>query len=120
MQLWVLGVASPRGSKAFAQQAEQAGWHGLLVVDSQNLSGDSYVALTMAATGTSTLGLGTGVTNNATRHPAVTAGAIASIQKISEGRACLGIGRGDSALAHLGRVRPTRCTCGTCSHLRVG
>jgi 5,10-methylenetetrahydromethanopterin reductase len=104
MQLWALGVASPRGSRAYAQQAEQAGWHGMLVVDSQNLSGDSYVALTMAATGTSTLGLGTGVTNNATRHPAVTAGAIASIQKISEGRACLGIGRGDSALAHLGRA----------------
>lgn len=102
MQLWTLGVASPRGSAEFARRAEAAGWHGMLVVDSQNLSGDSYVALAMAATATSTLGLGTGVTNNATRHPAVTACAIASVQKISGGRACLGIGRGDSALAHLG------------------
>ncbi len=107
MQLWALGVASPRGSRDFAARAEQAGWHGMLVVDSQNLSGDSYVALAMAAISTSSLGLGTGVTNNATRHPAVTASAIASVQKISEGRACLGIGRGDSALAHLGRA-PTR------------
>jgi len=104
MQLWALGVASPRGSADYARQAEQAGWHGMLVVDSQNLSGDSYVALAMAATTTTTLGLGTGVTNNATRHPAVTAGAIASVQKISDGRACLGIGRGDSALAHLGNA----------------
>ena len=42
------------------------------------------------------------VCNHATRHPAVTAAAIASVQKISGGRAYLGIGRGDSALAHLG------------------
>ncbi len=107
MKLWTLGVASPRGTADYARQAEDAGWHGLLVVDSQNLSGDSYVALAMAATVTSTLGLGTGVTNNATRHPAVTAAAIASVHKISGGRACLGIGRGDSALAHLGSA-PTR------------
>jgi 5,10-methylenetetrahydromethanopterin reductase len=104
IQLWALGVASPRGSRDYAAQAEQSGWHGLLVVDSQNLSGDSYVALALAATSTSSLGLGTGVTNNATRHPAVTASAIASVQKISQGRACLGIGRGDSALAHLGNA----------------
>ena len=94
MQLWALGVASPRGTADFAAKAEQAGWDGLLVVDSQNLSGDPYVALAMAATSTSSLGLGTGVTNNATRHPAVTASAIASVQKISGGRAALGIGRG--------------------------
>ena len=43
-----------RGSRASArtaQQLEEAGWDGFLVVDSQNLSGDPYVALAMAATG---------------------------------------------------------------------
>ena len=104
MQFWTLTVSSPRGSAAYAARAENAGWHGMLVVDSQNLSGDSYVALAAAAIGTSKLGLATGVTNSVTRHPAVTAGAIASIQKLSSGRAVLGIGRGDSALAHLGRA----------------
>ncbi len=74
MEYWTLTVASPRGSAEFAQRAEAAGWDGMMVVDSQNLSGDSYVALTMAATTTNSLGLGTGVTNNVTRHPAVTAG----------------------------------------------
>ncbi len=103
MQFWTLTVSSPRGSAAYGQRAENAGWHGMLVVDSQNLSGDSYVSLA-AAIGTSSLGLATGVTNSVTRHPAVTAGAIASIQKLSSGRAVLGIGRGDSALAHLGRA----------------
>lgn len=74
----------------------------MVVVDSQNLSGDPYVALTLAATQTTRLKLGTGVTNTSTRHPAATAAAIASVHVASDGRATLGIGRGDSALAHIG------------------
>ena len=104
MQIWITGVASPRGTARVAVELEQAGWDGLLVVDSQNLSGDPYVALAMAAAATTRLGLGTGVTNSVTRHAAVTASAIVSVQRISDGRAVLGIGRGDSALAHLGRA----------------
>jgi 5,10-methylenetetrahydromethanopterin reductase len=107
MQLWTTTVASPRATARVAREREDAGWDGLLVVDSQNLSGDPYVALAMAATATKRIGLGTGVTNNVTRHAAVTACSIASIQRLSGGRAVLGIGRGDSALAHLGRA-PSR------------
>lgn len=103
MELWTTGVASPRASARTAKQLEDAGWAGFQVVDSQNLSGDPYVALAMAATTTKTLGLATGVTNTVTRHASVTACSIASIQRLSNGRAYLGIGRGDSALAHLGR-----------------
>ena len=103
MELWTTGVASPRSSARTAKQLEEAGWAGFQVVDSQNLSGDPYVALAMAATTTSRLGLATGVTNSVTRHASVTACSIASVQRISNGRAYLGIGRGDSALAHLGR-----------------
>ena len=104
MELWTTGVASPRGSARTAKQLENAGWAGFQVVDSQNLSGDPYVALALAATTTSRLGLATGVTNSVTRHASVTACSIASVQRISNGRAYLGIGRGDSALAHLGRA----------------
>lgn len=86
-----------------ARRAEERGWDGLSFVDSQNLSGDVYVAMTTAATATERLIVSTGVTNPVTRHPAVTAGAIASVQAVSAGRAVLAIGRGDSALAHLGR-----------------
>jgi len=87
-----------------ATRAEDAGFDGMVVVDSQNLAGDCYVALAMAARETERLQLATGVTNPFTRHPAVTASAIASIHVESGGRAVLGIGRGDSALAHLGRA----------------
>jgi 5,10-methylenetetrahydromethanopterin reductase len=53
---------------------------------------------------TKRIGLGTGVTNSVTRHAAATATAITSVNRVSGGRAVLGIGRGDSALAHLGRA----------------
>ena len=116
MQLWTTTVASPRATARTAREREAAGWDGMLVVNSQNLSGDPYVALAMAATATTRLSLGTGVTNNVTRHAAVTACSIASIQRLSDGRAVLGIGRGDSALAHLGRA-PSRLAPFEC-HVR--
>jgi 5,10-methylenetetrahydromethanopterin reductase len=53
---------------------------------------------------TTTLKLGTTVTNPATRHPAVTAAAAASAAVVAGDRIVVGVGRGDSALAHLGRA----------------
>lgn len=104
LDLYTLTVAAARRAGDFAARAERDGWDGMAVVDSQNLSGDAYVALTAAALRTERLGLATGVTNPVTRHPAVTASAIASVHALSNGRATLGIGRGDSSLAHLGRA----------------
>jgi 5,10-methylenetetrahydromethanopterin reductase len=103
LELWTMGFAGPRRAAGQAQRAEAEGWDGILVVDSQNLSGDPYVALAAAALATHTVRLGTGVTNPVTRHPAVTATAAASVQSLSGGRMVLGIGRGDSSLFHLGQ-----------------
>ena len=52
-------AASPRGIVALARDVEDNGWDGLAVVDSQNLSGDPYVALALAATVTDRIGLAT-------------------------------------------------------------
>src|SRR3954470_9743355 len=104
VELWTSGISLPRYAAKHAARVEAAGYDGLLLVDSQNLAGDTYVALTACALATSTLQLATGVTNPFTRHPAATAAAIASVNAESGGRAVLGIGRGDSALAHLGRA----------------
>ena len=101
-EVWTLGVGLPGFAARQAVRVEAAGWDGLAVVDSQNLSGDVYIALALAAHATERLHLATGVTNPYTRHPAVTASAIATVHAESGGRAVLGIGRGDSALAHLG------------------
>jgi 5,10-methylenetetrahydromethanopterin reductase len=57
----------------------------------------------VAAGQTTRIRLGTGVTNPFTHHAAVTAFAIATVHAVSGGRATLGIGRGDSALAHSNR-----------------
>jgi 5,10-methylenetetrahydromethanopterin reductase len=97
-----MGVSLPKLAVRQAERAEAGGWDGIAFVDSQNLAGDTYVALALAARATSRLRIATGVTNPWTRHPAVTASAIATVQAESGGRAVLGIGRGDSALAYIG------------------
>src|SRR5207245_4825809 len=86
-----------------ATMAERDGWDGLAFTDSQNLGGDVFAALAIAAQCTTTITLATGATNPATRHPAVIASAIATVHLESKGRAWPGIARGDSALAYLGR-----------------
>src|SRR5579859_7414580 len=86
-----------------ASMAERDGWDGLAFTDSQNLGGDVFAALAMAAQCTGRIRLATGATNPATRHPAVLASAIATVHVESKGRAWLGIARGDSALAYIGR-----------------
>jgi 5,10-methylenetetrahydromethanopterin reductase len=104
MELWTVMPSSPQLVVQRAKEYEEAGLAGMVVWDAQSSDGDCYVSLAAAAMATTTLKLGTGVTNPVTRHPAVTASAIASLQAISTGRAVLGIGRGDSSLAHIGRA----------------
>jgi 5,10-methylenetetrahydromethanopterin reductase len=102
LEIWTTGAGVPGLAARHAAAAEAAGYDGLALVDSQNLAGDCYVGLALAAKATNRLRLATGVTNPVTRHPAATAAAIAAVNAESGGRAVLGIGRGDSALAHLG------------------
>lgn len=111
VEFWAMGrpYAGGPDSQGFdavkqAIRAEEIGYDGIVYVDSQNRYGDTYVGMALAAHATSKVKLGTGVTNSFTRHPAVTASAIATVQVESGGRAYLGIARGDSALAHLGRA----------------
>jgi 5,10-methylenetetrahydromethanopterin reductase len=105
MAVDLLTVTIPEVGRAerMAARAEADGWDGLAVTDSQNLVGDPFVALALMARATEHLQLLTGVTNPATRHPAALATAIATVNEESGGRAVLGIGRGDTALFHLGR-----------------
>lgn len=102
-ELWIqTAMAPPNAVAEQARRFEADGWGGVMLFDSQCLIGDPYVALALAASATTRLGLGVGVTNPVTRHAAVTASAIASLQEASGGRAVLGIGRGNSSLAFLG------------------
>ena len=106
-QIHLLTFPLPGMAGAMAQMFETAGWDGVYFADTQNLAGDVFVSLGLAAAATEKMTLATGVTNPVTRHPAVTASAIATVQVASGGRAVLGIGRGDSSLGFLGR-KPAR------------
>ncbi len=101
-EFWLHGFPVPRRAVPLAVQAERWGFDGLLLADSENLVGDPYVELAFAARETQRLRLGPAVTNPVTRHPAVTASAIATLQIESGGRAVIVLGRGDSAVRQLG------------------
>ncbi|HET7168718.1 MAG TPA: TIGR03842 family LLM class F420-dependent oxidoreductase [Candidatus Limnocylindrales bacterium] len=89
---------------ALTRQAEAAGFAYGWLFDSHVLWRDPYPLLTLMAEATSTLRLGTCVTNPATREPSVTASALAVLNELSGGRMDLGIGRGDSARRVLGKA----------------
>ena len=100
----------PDGLDALARRArlaEDVGFDYVGVGDSQSLFRELYVSLSMLAMTTRRVMLGPTITNPITRHPAVTASAIASVNELSGGRAFLGIGSGDSAVLNLG-LRPAR------------
>ena len=86
----------------FVAGLEAEGVRRIWVIDSQLAMKDVYAGLLVAASKTTRIGLGTGVTNAVTRHPTVTANAIAAVNEISGGRAILGLGAGDSALYGIG------------------
>ena len=102
VEFWRAGGPGALNPIELARSVEADGWDGQMFMDSQCLSADPWVLMASWASATERLKLCTGVSNPLTRHNAVTAACAATLQAISGGRAVLGIGRGDSALAYLG------------------
>ncbi|OKY77690.1 MAG: Coenzyme F420-dependent N5N10-methylene tetrahydromethanopterin reductase Mer [Candidatus Methanohalarchaeum thermophilum] len=75
-------------------QLEKAGLDEIWVADHFNHR-NIYCVLSILAANTSSVSLGTGITNPYVIHPAETASAIQTINEASDGRAKLGIGAGD-------------------------
>ena len=76
------------------QEAEHLGYTKCWAADQGLDTRDIFVTLAAIAQKTSTLHLGTGITHPFTRHPAVTASAIASLDELSGRRAFLGVSAG--------------------------
>jgi 5,10-methylenetetrahydromethanopterin reductase len=94
----------PRGVESavgYARLAEDVGFDLVGVADSQSLFREPFVTLGQIGQATERVMIGTAVTNPVTRHPAVMASAIATVQEVSGGRAMLGIGTGDSAIYNI-------------------
>lgn len=96
-------AAEPPGRfRELVAAAEDAGFDALWVCDSSLHARDVYVYLALVATGSSRLRFGPNCTHPCTRHPAVTANAIATLQEVSGGRARLAVGAGDRPVTELG------------------
>ncbi len=102
MEFWTTTVGMPDQVALAAERAEANGWDGLGIPYAPLLAADPYVCLSMAAMATSRLKVGNWVATPASHTPASAAGSIKTVQVVSQGRAVLGLGRGDSALAYLG------------------
>ena len=94
-----LGISlMPHGPVAdlvgLARIAENLGCCRCWVYDEGLATRDVYVAMTAVALATSTIRVGTGITNPYSRHPGTTASAIATIDELSGQRAFVGIGAG--------------------------
>ena len=103
MEMGLLMFPSPTGSAAMAQMVEQLGFSSLVFADTQCLTPEVWSQLMLAAASTDRIQIGTGVTNPVSRDAAVTASAALGLQVASGGRVVLGIGRGDSSMAKIGR-----------------
>jgi len=88
---------------ALTRQAESAGFGYGWIFDSHVLWLEPYPLLTLMATATKSMRLGTCVTNPAVRDVTVTSSLFATLNLISGGRMQLGIGRGDSSRRVLGK-----------------
>jgi 5,10-methylenetetrahydromethanopterin reductase len=93
---------------------EGAGFDGAGILDSQLLSRDTFVTLGQAATHTSRLTLFPAVTNPFTRHAAVLAGAIQTVEELAPGRVKLVIGTGYTSAETIGRRPATLAEMRAC------
>jgi 5,10-methylenetetrahydromethanopterin reductase len=101
----VLGVALPldrpvREVLDAAEAAEGLGFGSVWVSDDR-LQRDPFSVLAALALRTHRVSLGPGVTNPYTRHPALLASAVATLDELSRGRAVLGLGAGGTSHAML-------------------
>lgn len=94
-------------SLELGRRVEESGLAGVWIADSHSIMRDPYALLNLLAVETRRIKLAPGVTPTGTRHPAVIANSMATLDEVSGGRAILGIGTGDSAVINLG-LRPEK------------
>ena len=97
-----LGVAIVSTNiQEYIQQVRMLDDAGIAMIgsgDSQALYHEQFIRTALAAEHSRQARVGTWITNPITRHPAVTAAAIATVDDIAPGRAFLGVGTGDSTV----------------------
>src|SRR6266704_3149334 len=85
-----------------AERADRYGYAMIGIADTPGNAMDPWVSAAMVARASRRARVALTVTNLLTRHPAVSAAAIASLDHVSNGRAVLGIGAGHSGTKNVG------------------
>jgi len=98
---WPYHVALVR---AMAEAADTLGYDMVGIADTPGIAMDPWVATTLLAEGTRRARVAVCVTNLVTRHPAVAAASIASVDLLAPGRTVLGVGVGHSGTRNLGTM----------------
>lgn len=88
--LWGFGLGYGE-AVALAQQAEDAGFHNLFMVESV-LSNDGVITAAMTAARTSRILVGTNIANVYLRHPVMLGAAAVAMDEVAPGRLVLGLG----------------------------
>jgi 5,10-methylenetetrahydromethanopterin reductase len=85
-----------------AERADRYGYAMIGIADTPGNAMDPWVSAAMVARVSRRARVALCVTNLLTRHPAITAAAVASLDHVSNGRAVLGIGAGHSGTKNVG------------------
>ena len=85
-----------------AEREDRYGYAMIGIADTPGNAMDPWVSAAMVARASQRTRVAVCVTNLLTRHPAVSAAAIASLDHVSNGRAVLGIGAGHSGTKNVG------------------
>lgn len=80
--------------------------YGQLWYTDQRFWRDNYIGLSQIAAATSRIAIGPGVNDPFTRHPALIAMSIATLDEQARGRAVLGLGVGGSGIAQMNLPKP--------------
>lgn len=91
---------------ALARRAEELGFGGLWIADSQSTFRETFTLLGACAAVTERMLLTTGVTNPVTRVLPVLASAFATLDELAPGRVVVAIGKGDTSLRTIGKTPP--------------
>ena len=97
----------PSAIPATVRVAEETGWDLFGLADSPALACDPWMALSVGAQHSSRIFLGPVVTNPLTRHPLILSNLSEALDRLSGGRAFLGLGTGNSVMAGVGRKSAT-------------
>jgi 5,10-methylenetetrahydromethanopterin reductase len=98
----LMAVDPPGRFVEVAQFVEAAGFSHMFVADSSLHARDVFPYLTLLATQTTRIRLGPSVVHPYTRHPAVNANALATVNEMAGGRVVVNIGAGDRPVMELG------------------